>query len=244
MSRQKAPGRASAASPPGARRLRVKAASRATEAPARSDKRSNPRQWGRILPASFYARPTEVVSRELLGAVLVSNVGGVLTAGRIVETEAYLGETDPACHAVVGRTKRTWHLFGRPGIAYVYFTYGMHWCTCLVTEREGWGSAVLVRALEPIAGHEAMRRRRGPIATRETLYASGPSRLSQSLGLDGAMDGVSLLRGALVVRAGWPVDDDTVAVTPRIGLTPGGAAFGWPLRWVERGSVWTSRRVR
>ena len=223
MSRPKAPGRASAASPPGARRLR---------------------EWGRILPASFYARPTEVVARELMGTVMVSTVDGVLTAGRIVETEAYLGETDPACHAVAGRTKRTWHLFGRPGIAYVYFTYGMHWCTCLVTEREGWGSAVLVRALEPIAGHEVMRRRRGRIATRETLYASGPSRLSQSLGLDGTMDGVSLLRGALVVRAGWPVDDATVAVTPRIGLTPGGAAFAWPLRWVERGSVWTSRRVK
>lgn len=200
--------------------------------------------WGRILPASFYARPTEVVSRELLGAVMVSRVGDELVAGRIVETEAYLGETDPACHAIVGRTKRTWHLFGRPGIAYVYFTYGMHWCTCAVTEREGWGSAVLIRALEPLVGHDVMRRRRGRVATTPELLMSGPSRLSQALALDGAMDGAPLTRGALVIRAGVPVDDAQVAITPRIGIGKANAAFHWPLRWVERGSRWTSRRVR
>lgn len=203
-----------------------------------------PRAWGRILPASFYARPTEQVARDLLGAVLVSTVGGVLTAGRICETEAYLGETDPACHAVVGRTQRTWHLFGRPGIAYVYFTYGMRWCTCAVTEREGWGSAVLIRALEPIAGHAVMRRRRGRTATRDTLLASGPARLSEALALDGDADGVPLTRAPLVIRAGLPVDDARVAVTPRIGIGTRNPARDWPLRWVERGSPWTSRRVK
>ncbi len=201
-------------------------------------------RWGRILPTSFYARATELVSRELLGAVMVSTVGGVTTAGRIVETEAYLGETDPACHAVVGRTRRTWHLFGRPGIAYVYFTYGMHWCTCAVTEREGWGSAVLIRALEPLTGHEAMYARRGPVATRDVLLASGPSRLSQALGLDGALDGASLTRGRIVIRAGVPVADARVVVTPRIGINSRNPALDWPLRWAERGTAWTSRRVR
>ncbi len=204
---------------------------------------SNPRSWGRILPVSFYARPTEVVSRELLGAVMVSTIGGVCTAGRIVETEAYLGETDPACHAIHGRTKRTWQLFGRPGIAYVYFTYGMHWCTCAVTEREGWGSAVLIRALEPLVGLDAMYERRGRVATRDALLMSGPSRLSQSLGLQGASDGVPLTRGAVVIRTGAPLADAQVAITPRIGIGAKNAAFAWPLRWAERGSAWTSRRV-
>jgi DNA-3-methyladenine glycosylase len=221
---------------------RVDARSGAESAPPHPLARSS--SWGRILPASFYARPTEVVSRELLGAVMVSRIGGVLTAGRIVETEAYLGETDPACHAVVGRTKRTWHLFGRPGIAYVYFTYGMHWCTCAVTEREGWGSAVLIRALEPLVGHGHMRARRGRVAVRDELLMSGPSRLSQALALDGGADGMPLTRGDIVIRAGVPVDDARVAVTPRIGINPRNAALDWPLRWAERGSAWTSRRVR
>ena len=250
MSARPAGARKNAASPSGARRLPLEAdkphgARREGEgaAPAESVL-TDPRAWGRILPASFYARPTEVVSRELLGAVMVSTVGGVLTAGRIVETEAYLGETDPACHAVAGRTKRTWHLFGRPGIAYVYFTYGMHWCTCLVTEREGWGSAVLIRALEPLAGHAAMYRRRGRVATRDALLMSGPGRLSQAMALDGAADGVPLTRGALVIRAGAPLEEPRVAVTPRIGIGAKNAAFAWPLRWVERESAWTSRWVR
>lgn len=229
MSPRAAVAGASAASPSGARRLRVGDAAR---------------RWGRILPAAFYARRTEVVARELLGAVMVSTVRGVLSAGRIVETEAYLGETDPACHAVAGRTARTWHLFGRPGIAYIYFTYGMHWCTCAVTEREGWGSAVLIRALEPLVGQAAMKRRRGPIATRATLLLSGPSRLSQALGLDGSLDGTSLVRGAIVIRAGQPVADAAVAVTPRIGISLKNPALDWPLRWAERDSPWTSRKVR
>lgn len=184
------------------------------------------------------------MSRELLGTVMVSRVGGALTAGRVVETEAYLGETDPGCHAVAGRTKRTWHLFDAPGAAYVYFTYGMHWCTCAVTEREGWGSAVLIRALEPLAGLEAMYRRRGPAATRDALLASGPARLSEALGIDGVMDGAPITRGTLVFRAGSPVADARVAITPRIGFNPGNAARDWPLRWVLRDNPWTSRRVR
>lgn len=202
------------------------------------------RAWGPILLRAFYDRPTEVVARELLGAVMVSRVGDVVTAGRVVETEAYLGETDPGCHAVAGRTRRTWHLFDRAGVAYVYFTYGMHWCSCAVTEREGWGSAVLIRALEPLAGFDAMYRRRGRTAVHDRLLCRGPAMLTQALGIDGALDGAPLTRGALQFRAGAPVRDADVAITPRIGFSAANAARDWPLRWVLRDNPWTSRLAR
>ena len=200
--------------------------------------------FGTILPRAFYDRPTERVARELLGTVMVSRVGGVTTAGRVVETEAYLGETDPGCHAVAGRTKRTWHLFDAAGTAYIYFTYGMHWCSCAVTEREGWGSAVLVRALEPLVGLDAMYRRRGRTATSERQLCRGPAMLSQALGLDGRMDGAGITRGALVFCAGTAVRDADVAVTGRIGFSEKNPAKDWPLRWVLRNNTWTSRLAR
>lgn len=200
--------------------------------------------FGAILPRSFYDRPTELVARELLGTVMVSRARGVITAGRVVETEAYLGETDPGCHAVAGRTRRTWHLFDAAGTAYIYFTYGMHWCSCAVTEREGWGSAVLIRALEPLAGLDAMYRRRGRTARHDRLLCRGPAMLSQALGIDGALDGAPITRGVLLFRAGTPVRDADVVITPRIGFSAKNAAKGWPLRWVLRNSPWTSRPAK
>ena len=125
---------------------------------------------GRILPVAFYRRDTLVVARDLLGCILARReVDGSWTGGRIVETEAYRGEDDPACHAAAGLTPRTEVLYGAPGRAYVYFTYGMHHLLNVVTERRGFPAAVLIRALNPLAGTERMASRRGRSTPRELI---------------------------------------------------------------------------
>ena len=191
---------------------------------------------GRSLSASFYDRPTERVARDLLGAVLEHTSPEGVASGRIVETEAYLGPDDPACHAVVGRTERTWNLHGPPGVAYVYFIYGVHWCFNAVTREEGHGSAVLVRAVEPVRGVELMRRRRGMVR-RDIDLTNGPGKLCQALGITGALDGARLDRGALRILVGEPLPDADVHVTARVGITK---AADWPLRWVVRGNPYVS----
>lgn len=190
------------------------------------------------LPPEFFSRETEVVSRELLGAILESHSPDGVTSGRIVETEAYLGEHDPACHAAVGRTLRTSPLYGPPGTAYVYFIYGMHWCMNAVTRPAGLPSAVLVRALEPLEGLELMWRRR-PSARRVEELTNGPARLCSALGITGAHNGVSLQEPPLLIRRGTPVSDDDVTVTPRIGITK---AADLPLRWLVTSSPFVSGR--
>jgi len=190
------------------------------------------------LPASFYDRDTELVARELLGAVLECiTEDGAVASGRIVETEAYLGSHDAACHAVVGRTERTWHLHGPAGIAYVYLIYGAHWCFNAVTGPEGQGSAVLVRAIEPLAGLHLMRERR-PSARRDRDLGNGPGKLCAALGVDGRLDGVPLQRPPLLVRAGDAVPDERVVVTPRIGIT---RAADLPLRYFVEDSEFVSK---
>jgi len=185
--------------------------------------------------AKFYARPTEEVARGLLGRILVSDVGGRRrqTAGRIVEVEAYVGPHDPACHAYGHRrTARTEPLYGPPGTAYVYFTYGMHWCLNAVTEIRGFPAAVLIRALEPIAGLDTMRRRRG----KEPLCA-GPARLCEALGVTGALNGASLQRGRLRIVDGTRPRKQDIVAGPRIGITQ---AADWPLRFYLKDSLWVS----
>ena len=190
----------------------------------------------RALPASFYARDTELVARELLGAELESTVNGVRCSGRIVETEAYTGEADLACHAAAGRTVRTEVLYGPPGRAYVYFIYGMHWCVNAVTRARGLPSAVLIRALEPIDGIEAMRRRRHGRPDRE--LTNGPSKLCEALAITGPrFHGVSLISSPLRILWGNPIPDRDVAITPRIGISK---AADDPLRWIVRSSNYVS----
>ena len=190
----------------------------------------------RPLPAGFYARETELVARELLGATLECTVRGTRCSGRIVETEAYTGEEDLACHAAAGRTARTEILYGRPGNAYVYFIYGMHWCVNAVTRRAGLPSAVLIRALEPLEGLEAMHRRRH--GRRDSELTNGPGKLCEALGITGPRhNGVSLRSSGLRILAGEAVEDSDVAVTRRIGISK---AVEEPLRWIVRSSAHVS----
>src|SRR5690349_18626077 len=190
---------------------------------------------GKILPKSFYDRDTEIVAREMLGTILECTTGDGTASGIIVETEAYIGEEDPACHAASGRTRRTEPLYGAPGLSYVYFIYGVHWCFNAVTRSEGLPSAVLVRALQPLKGIELMRERRGP-RINDVNLTNGPGKLCEALGITGSMNAKLLQRGPLVIRYGQPVDD--IVVAKRIGITK---AADWPLRYYIRGNPYVSR---
>ena len=176
------------------------------------------------------------MARELLGSVLECATDDGITRGRIVETEAYLGPDDPACHAVAGLTARTQHLFGPPGLAYVYLIYGMYWCFNAVTRERGHGAAVLVRAVHPVHGVDLMKRRR-PSVARDRDLTNGPGKLSLAMGIVGSMSGTSLRQGPIVIRAGEPVDDADVVVTPRVGIT---RAAEWPLRFLVRDDPYVS----
>jgi DNA-3-methyladenine glycosylase len=173
----------------------------------------------RPLGPTFFARPSQIVARDLLGRLLVEDAAGDRSerlVGRIVEVEAYR-EDDPASHSFGGPRGRNLVMFGPPGRLYVYFTYGMHFCMNVVTGGEGEGSAVLLRALEPLRGLAAMARRRGTDEPR--LLCSGPARLTQAYGIDRSWDGLPLTRAkGLWIGAGTPITDEAVAVGPRIGI--------------------------
>ena len=196
-------------------------------------------RWGAALPAKFYDRDTEQVARDLLGAVLRHTTPDGVASGRIVETEAYLGEHDLACHAAAGLTARTRWLYGAPGTAYVYFIYGVHWCFNAVTRAVGSPSAVLVRALEPLEGVELMRERRGDVRDRD--LTNGPGKLCEALGITGAMNGLPLRRGAIEILRGEPVPQARVAITARIGITK---SAEWPLRWFVADNPYVSKTPR
>lgn len=198
------------------------------------------RQTHRVaaLPRQFYDRPTEIVARELLGAVLECRTPDGIASGRIVETEAYVGEHDLACHAAAGRTARTEPLYGAPGMAYVYFIYGMYWCFNAVTRAEGEPSAVLVRALEPLEGIELMRGRRQLRARKDVELTNGPGKLCQALGIDGSCNRLSLEEPPLRIIAGTHVPREAVTVTPRIGIS---RSADWMLRWFVSDSPFVSK---
>jgi DNA-3-methyladenine glycosylase len=166
------------------------------------------------LPREFYNRLTLTVARDLLGARLVRILDGVKLVGLITETEAYIGEEDLACHAKAGRTPRTQVMYGPPGHAYVYFTYGNHWMLNTVTEREDFPAAVLIRAIQPIEGAEVMSARR---SGRDTF---GPGKLTQAMGItksENTLD-LTVANGSLWIEAGVFVPDKSVTIGPRVGL--------------------------
>jgi len=177
------------------------------------------------LPRGFYDRPTLDVARDLLGKVLVRRTAEGVAAGMIVEAEGYIGESDPACHAASGPTRRNEPLYGVPGYAYVYFTYGMHCLFNAVTERRGFPAAVLVRALEPVDGEDLMRRRRGRPNVDTHDLCRGPGNLARALGITLDDNRTDLTR---VPRRGpglWiedrGCDIPAVGWTPRIGIRLG-----------------------
>ena len=191
-------------------------------ATARIARRSGPV----VLPSDFYARATLVVARELIGKVLVHETAAGVTSGTIVETEAYIGESDPACHAAPGPTARNAPLYGPPGVAYVYLNYGIHYLVNAVTEPEGWPAAVLIRALEPLDGEPLMRLRRargtgrrpGSIPVHD--LCRGPGNLTRALGISLKQHGGDLTVGAL------RIEERGLLVRPvewsrRIGITVG-----------------------
>ena len=189
------------------------------------------------LPRAFYAAPTLLVARRLLGKVLVHESPEGITAGRIVETEAYRGPADRAAHSRGGhRSARNEVMYGPPGHAYVYFVYGMHHCVNVVTRARDVPEAVLLRALEPLDGVPLMRaRRRLPDAPAWRL-CRGPGALCQALAIDRAANGADLGRGRLRVVDGPDVPARAVARTARIGVAYAGADAGRPWRFVVRAS--------
>jgi len=169
------------------------------------------------LPRRFFVRDPVVLARDLLGRVLFYKTPEGLLAGRIVETEAYTGAADPASHAFRGRTARNAVMFGPAGHAYVYFTYGMHHCLNVTAGAQGTAGAVLLRALEPLAGVEIMRARgdHGP----ESRLLSGPGKVGRAFGLSLIDNGRDFTRGPLGLATGAPVPDREVAISRRIGIS-------------------------
>jgi DNA-3-methyladenine glycosylase len=175
-----------------------------------------------ILPREFYERPTLIVAKELLGKVLVHRTPAGEVAGMIVETEAYIGEDDPACHAARGPTRRNAPLYGPPGFAYVYLNYGIHYLVNAVTEAEGHPAAVLIRALAPVDGIRLMEKRRAPDGRRVDAadLCSGPGNLTRALGIALTDNLADLVSSRLVIedRGHAPA---RVSWGPRVGITVG-----------------------
>lgn len=176
------------------------------------------------LPLAFYDRPTLDVARELIGKVLLHETAEGVAAGVIVETEAYIGEDDPACHAARGRTGRNAPLYGPPGLSYVYFNYGIHWLVNAVTGRDEEPAAVLIRALAPLEGVPLMRRRRAlrrstPLPREDAGLCRGPGNLTVALGITGAQNRQPLTGPLRIEDRGLP--PLLVAWGPRIGIRVG-----------------------
>jgi DNA-3-methyladenine glycosylase len=193
------------------------------------------------LPSSFYTRPTLEVLEDLIGKVLVHEVRGRRVSGAIVEAEAYIGESDPACHAAPGPTKRNAPLYGPPGRAYVYLNYGIHYLVNAVTEGEGSPAAVLIRALQPIEGIEVMRRRRRTPRQETSRLCRGPGNLSVALGIDLRLNTGNLTTGPLRIED-HGIAPSALVWSPRVGIRVG-AERPWRCYWQGHESVSGSRRL-
>lgn len=172
-----------------------------------------------ILQRNFYNRPALEVARDLLGCRLVRFLNGHRMSGWITETEAYQGEEDLGCHASAGKTPRTAVMYGPPGRAYVYFTYGMHWLLNAVTGPEGKPAAVLIRAIQPDEGVTAMAENR-PYKARKSGWTDGPAKLTQALAIDGELNTSDLCsrKAGLWIEPGQDIPEDQIAQTARVGL--------------------------
>jgi DNA-3-methyladenine glycosylase len=197
---------------------------------------------GRRFPRSFYDRPVLTVARDCIGKLLVCRSAEGITAGRIVECEAYRGPDDLASHSSRGRTKRTEAMFGPPGHAYVFLLYGTSWAFNLVVASEGRPHAVLVRAIEPVLGLDLMARRRN-VAADSVLLTNGPGKLCQALAITGADYGRDLCDGRLFVARGTG-PHARIARSPRINVDYAGDWAARPWRFFEPGNRYVSVRPR
>lgn len=195
------------------------------------------------LPGGFYARPVLTVARDVIGKVLVHVTADGVLAGRVVEAEAYRGPEDRAAHSWGGRrTARTEVMFGPPGLAYVFFVYGQHWHFNLVTTAEGAPHAVLIRAVEPIAGQALMTLRRR-VAQDDVRLTNGPGKLCQAFDIDRRHNGIDLTGGELFLTDS-EIPRGRVARATRIGIDYAGAWAEKPWRYFEAGNRWVSREGR
>ena len=191
------------------------------------------------LSRSFYSRSALEVASDLLGKVLVRRLENRVLAGRIVETEAYVGPHDLACHASKGYTPRTSIMFGPPGYVYVYMIYGFYFCLNVVTERRGYPAAVLIRAVEPLKNLDLMRElRNNPV--RETNIASGPGKLCMAMSIDKQLNGANLL-GATIWIEDRKLDPGPIGTSPRIGVDYAGDYKNKPWRFFVDGCPHVSR---
>ncbi len=190
------------------------------------------------LPRSFYTRRTLTVAKDLLGKTFVRKFGRKILAGKIVEVEAYL-HNDPACHAFRGMTKRNKILFNEGGYLYVYFTYGMHYCSNIVTYKKGIGEAVLIRAIEPIDGIEVMVKNRPVGAPKMTGLTNGPAKLSQAFALQRDQSGIDLLGNEIYLLNAETVPASQIVSTTRIGIRVG-VEKKW--RFYIKGNEWISKK--
>ena len=191
------------------------------------------------LDRSFYERPTLKVASDLIGKVLVRRLKGRNLAGKIIETEAYIGPSDLACHASKGRTPRTSVMFGPPGVAYVYMIYGSYFCLNAVTEAEGYPAAVLIRAVEPLENVHVMRTLRyNP--DRDTNIASGPGKLCKAMSIDKSLNEVDLA-GKILWIEDRKLEVGAIETSPRVGVDYAGEYKDKLWRFYERGNPHVSR---